>query len=120
MVRQFTFSDLAAARDFVQSRHADRDVTITWSLPVAVHRDARDTITLSPSTAPRTKTAGLSAAAADDVQEAISIAEAGTEERHEEPPPSPMATEVRKVLEVKRWEFVPGVFAGFHSPPGRF
>ena len=120
-VLQFSFPDLKAARTFVQRKFAGRDAIITWSTPIELHRDERGIVSLSPSTPPHTSASALSATFETDVQEALSFAD--------EPDPSglsqdavatPLVSEVRRVLAVKRWEFIPGSFAGFHSPPGRF
>jgi hypothetical protein len=119
MVRHFTFADLKTARAFVNEKYADRDVGITWSLPITVYRDERGTVALSPSAPPNTGPAELNATFETDVHEALSFAEAGASDRPEDVP-STLVSEVCKVLAVKRWEFVPGKFGGFHSPPGRF
>ena len=119
MVTQLAFANLKTAREFVDHEYADRDVGVTWSLPITVYRDERGTVALSPSAPPNTGPAELNATFETDVHEALSFAEAGASDRPEDVP-STLVSEVRKVLAVKRWEFVPGKFGGFHSPPGRF
>jgi hypothetical protein len=120
-VMQFAFPDLKAARAFVERKFAGRDAIITWSAPIELNRDERGIISLSPSTPPATAPAELSATFQTDVREALSFAD-GPEavDYSDEAPPTPVVSEVRRVLSVKRWEFVPGSFDGFGSPPGRF
>lgn len=120
-VLPFAFPDLKTARAFVQRRYAGRDASITWTVPIGLSTDVRGTVSLSPSTPPETATAEMNATFQTDVQEALSYAdEPEPETRIQEAPPTPLMVEVCKVLAVKRWEFIPGSFAGFGSPPGRF
>ena len=120
-VLQFAFPDVGAARAFVQGKFRGRDVTITWALAIRVSADERGNVNLSPSKSPQTSTHELSATVQNDMQEALSFADRARPcEREAEPRQTALTVEVRKVLAVKRWGFVPGAFAGFGSPPGRF
>lgn len=120
-VLQFAFADVETARAFVQREYAGRDASITWTVSIGVSTDVRGTVSLSPSTPPQTATAELSVTFQTDVREALSYAdEPQPEARTREAFHTPLTVEVRKVLAVKRWEFIPGSFAGFGSPPGRF
>jgi len=119
-VLQFTLPDVKVARAFVQREFPGRDASITWALPIRVSTDERGNVNLSPSTPPQTSIGRLSATAQTDVQEALSFADQVARCEGDETPPTPLTVEVRKVLAVKRWEFIPGSFAGFGSPPGRF
>lgn len=120
-VLQFSLPDVKSARAFVQREFPGRDASITWALPIRVSTDERGNVNLSPSTPPDTSAGNLSDTVRTDVEEALSLADRAAHcERTVEAPSTALTVEVRKVLEVKRWEFVPGSFAGFGSPPGRF
>lgn len=120
-VLQFAFPDVGAARAFVQRKFRGRDATITWALAIRVSADERGNVNLSPSMSPQASTHELSATLQNDVEEALSFADQAAQcEREAEPRQTALTVEVRKVLAVERWGFVPGAFAGFGSPPGRF
>lgn len=120
-VLQFAFPDVGAARAFVQRKFRGRDATITWAVAIRVSTDERGNVNLSPSMSPQTSTHELSATVQNDVEEALSFADQAVQcERGAEPRQTALMVEVRKVLAVKRWEFVSGSFAGFGSPPGKF
>ena len=120
-VLQFTLPDVKAARTFVQRQFPGRGASITWALPIRVSTDERGNVNLSPSAPPQSRPQKLCATVETDVQEALSfVDETGQCEGGTEAPPTALTVEVRRVLAVKRWEFVSGRFAGFGSPPGRF
>ena len=127
IVHPLSFPDARSGLSFLAAEIADgldpRQVTAYWTVPVAVSAGPSGEAKLNPARPPVCRSAPVAARGSLAPPAAVTGAPAPACVLPKVAPTRrrvDLLTEVRRVLQTRRWLVRRGAFQGFGSPPGRF